>query len=139
MRNPKFAFLDEATYALDEDNQEHLYQLVKQSRIGFISVGHRSTLMGYHDRILLLDRSGSWKLSEAVPGQPGMSKPAPVAVIEDGKAQAWPLYSKLFGRKPRRLDFDLTNDSCHFPSVLPVMPMLLHVGSLSRKTGPDPP
>ena len=100
LRNPKFAFLDEATSALDEDNQEHLYQLLKESRIGFISVGHRSTLIDYHDRILLLDRSGSWKISEAVPGQPGMSKPARVAVIEDGKAQAGPLYIKLFGRKP---------------------------------------
>ena len=102
LRNPKFAFLDEATSALDEDNQEHLYQLLKESRIGFISVGHRSTLIDYHDRILLLDRSGSWTISEALAGQPGMSKPARVAVIEDGKAQAGPLYIKLFGRKPLR-------------------------------------
>jgi putative ATP-binding cassette transporter len=102
LRNPKFAFLDEATSALDEDNQQHLYQLLKASRIGFISVGHRSTLIDYHDRVLRLDRSGSWEISEVVPGQPGTSKPAPVAVTEEGKAQAGPLYIKLFGRTPLR-------------------------------------
>ncbi len=64
LRNPKFAFLDEATSALDEDNQERLYQLLKESRIGFISVGHRTTLTKYHDRILQLDRSGRWEIRE---------------------------------------------------------------------------
>jgi putative ATP-binding cassette transporter len=62
LRNPKFAFLDEATSALDEDNQERLYQLLKESRIGFISVGHRTTLTKYHDRVLQLDRSGRWEI-----------------------------------------------------------------------------
>ena len=62
LRLPKFAFLDEATSALDEANQDHLYALLKKSGVGFISVGHRSTLTQYHDRLLLLDRSGSWEL-----------------------------------------------------------------------------
>jgi putative ATP-binding cassette transporter len=64
LRKPKFAFLDEATSALDEDNQERLYQLLKESRIGFISVGHRITLTKYHDRVLQLDRSGRWEIRE---------------------------------------------------------------------------
>ncbi|HYN79578.1 MAG TPA: ATP-binding cassette domain-containing protein [Lamprocystis sp. (in: g-proteobacteria)] len=64
LRNPKYAFLDEATSALDEDNQEQFYQLLKESGIGFISVGHRTTLMKYHDRILQLDRSGSWEITQ---------------------------------------------------------------------------
>jgi len=64
LRNPKFAFLDEATSALDEDNQERLYQMLKESRIGFISVGHRTTLTKYHDRVLQLDRSGCWEIRE---------------------------------------------------------------------------
>ena len=62
LRNSKFAFLDEATSALDEDNQQRLYQLLKESRVGFISVGHRTTLIEYHDRVLQLDRSGSWEI-----------------------------------------------------------------------------
>jgi putative ATP-binding cassette transporter len=64
LRNPKFAFLDEATSALDEDNQERLYQMLKESRVGFISVGHRTTLTKYHDRVLQLDRSGRWEIRE---------------------------------------------------------------------------
>ena len=65
LRQPKFAFLDEATSALDEDNQEHLYRLLKDSGIGYISVGHRTTLVAHHDRLLMLDRSGSWELKDA--------------------------------------------------------------------------
>ena len=64
LRLPKFAFLDEATSALDEDNQDHLYTLLKKSGIGFISVGHRRTLTQYHDRVLVLDRSGSLELKK---------------------------------------------------------------------------
>lgn len=96
LRNPKFAFLDEATSALDEDNQERLYQLLKESRIGFISVGHRTTLIEYHDRVLELDRSGSWEITEGVVG-PGKSKSTP---IDADKASAGPLFNKLFGRDP---------------------------------------
>lgn len=65
LHQPKFAFLDESTSALDEDNQDHLYALLKKSGIGYISVGHRTTLIGHHDRVLELDRSGSWKLRDA--------------------------------------------------------------------------
>jgi putative ATP-binding cassette transporter len=64
LRKPKFAFLDEATSALDEENQKHLYQLVRDSGVGYISVGHRETLIPHHDRLLVLDRSGSWKIED---------------------------------------------------------------------------
>ena len=69
LRKPKFAFLDEATSALDEENQQHLYQKIRASGVGYISVGHRTTLIPYHDRMLTLDRSGSWKIEDiATPG-----------------------------------------------------------------------
>ena len=64
LRKPQFAFLDEATSALDENNQRDLYRLIKDSQIGYISVGHRVTLIEYHDRLLTLDRSGSWKIED---------------------------------------------------------------------------
>jgi len=64
LRQPKFAFLDEATSALDEENQAHLYEMLKKSGIGSISVGHRSTLIEYHERLLQLDRSGGWEMKE---------------------------------------------------------------------------
>lgn len=65
LRQPKFAFLDEATSALDEDNEQCLYEMLKKSGIGFISVGHRSTLLAFHERLLELDRSGSWQAMDA--------------------------------------------------------------------------
>lgn len=64
LRQPKFAFLDEATSALDEDNQDHLYRQIRESKIGYISVGHRTTLIPFHDRLLTLDRSGSWTVED---------------------------------------------------------------------------
>ena len=63
LRQPKFAFLDEATSALDEDNQRRIYELVLASGIGFISVGHRETLVQFHQRVLQLKCEGEWELS----------------------------------------------------------------------------
>jgi len=102
LRNSKFAFLDEATSALDEDNQERLYQLLKEAGTGFISVGHRSTLIDYHDRVLELDRSGSWEIKEETPARKANSAPAVKAVEADKSLPTSPLYIKLFGRSPPR-------------------------------------
>jgi len=66
LRRPKFVFLDEATSALDEDNQRLIYQLIQRSGIGFISVGHRETLVPFHDRVLLLHSAGEWELTGGV-------------------------------------------------------------------------
>ncbi len=66
LRKPKFAFLDEATSALDEENQEDLYHRIKDSSISFISVGHRTTLIQHHDRLLHLERNGSWEIRSGV-------------------------------------------------------------------------
>jgi putative ATP-binding cassette transporter len=64
LRHPKFVFLDEATSALDEDNQNRLYALIRESGIGFISVGHRTTLVGFHDELLQLHRTGEWEMKK---------------------------------------------------------------------------
>ena len=66
LRRPKFVFLDEATSALDEDNQRSIYELVLRSGIGFISVGHRETLVPFHERVLHLKSSGEWELTDRV-------------------------------------------------------------------------
>jgi putative ATP-binding cassette transporter len=71
LRKPKFAFLDEATSALDEENQKDLYLRIKESGISFISVGHRTTLLEHHDRLLELDRSGSWEIRSGVDSKDG--------------------------------------------------------------------
>jgi putative ATP-binding cassette transporter len=54
--------LDEATSALDLATEEHLYGLLRQARMAVISVGHRPSLMGFHQRVLRLDGRGGWSL-----------------------------------------------------------------------------
>jgi vitamin B12/bleomycin/antimicrobial peptide transport system ATP-binding/permease protein len=65
LRKPRFVFLDEATSALDEENEERMYKLIHESGSGFISVGHRTTLIGYHERVLLLDIDGAWEIKDS--------------------------------------------------------------------------
>ena len=62
---PQYLFLDEATAALDEDTEQHLYSLVKQHLpdTTVISVGHRSTLNAFHDKNLHL-AGGSWQMKD---------------------------------------------------------------------------
>lgn len=64
LRKPQFVFLDEATSALDEENQSRLYGLIRESGIGFISVGHRTTLVDFHQNLLQLHRTGSWEMKK---------------------------------------------------------------------------
>jgi len=59
LAEPALLFLDEATSALDEPAEAHLYGALQQasSRPTVVSVGHRSTLRRFHDRILELAAS----------------------------------------------------------------------------------
>ena len=66
LRKPQFVFLDEATSALDEENQSRLYGLIRESGIGFISVGHRTTLVDFHQNLLQLHRTGAWEMKKVV-------------------------------------------------------------------------
>jgi putative ATP-binding cassette transporter len=50
--NPRYAVLDESTSALDVANEKHLYELMKGLDITFISVGHRPTLLQYHEYVV---------------------------------------------------------------------------------------
>jgi ABC-type uncharacterized transport system fused permease/ATPase subunit len=59
---PQFAVLDEATSSLSEEVERHLYQLCTGKSITLVSVGHRSTLIGYHNTILELDGHRKWKV-----------------------------------------------------------------------------
>ncbi|XP_061350189.1 ABC transporter D family member 2, chloroplastic isoform X2 [Gastrolobium bilobum] len=49
---PQLALLDESTSALDEANEVHLYEKIGVAGITYISIGHRSTLRDYHNRVL---------------------------------------------------------------------------------------
>src|SRR6516162_4530667 len=56
LSEPAIVFLDEATSALDEAGESALYTLLRKApwRPTVVSVGHRSTLNKFHDRILPL-------------------------------------------------------------------------------------
>ena len=62
LKNPAIAFLDESTSALDEPNEERLYKYLRKHRYTFVSVGHRSTLLKYHDWLLRIGKDGKWEL-----------------------------------------------------------------------------
>lgn len=61
---PTLVFLDESTSSLDEDNEVHLYKLIKDLKISYVSVGHRSTLKLYHDYLLELKGEAAWELAK---------------------------------------------------------------------------
>jgi len=62
LNSPRFAVLDEATSALDIKTEEHLYSLLRKRDLAVISVGHRPTLIGFHESVLELGGDGSWRL-----------------------------------------------------------------------------
>jgi putative ATP-binding cassette transporter len=65
LNSPRFVVLDEATSALDVSTEEHLYALLTQREMAFVSVGHRPTLKAFHNLVLELDGLGGWKLMPA--------------------------------------------------------------------------
>lgn len=59
---PSYVILDEATSALDLANEKNLYQKLKAKETTLISVGHRPSLLQYHEYVLELDGSSNWRL-----------------------------------------------------------------------------
>ncbi len=65
VNRPGYAVLDEATSALDVANEANLYGRLKQLGINYISVGHRSSIIEFHDRVLELQEHNRWRLLSA--------------------------------------------------------------------------
>ena len=65
LNSPRIVVLDEATSALDVATERHLYALLAERDMAFVSVGHRPTLTAFHDTVLELDGSGNWRLLPA--------------------------------------------------------------------------
>ncbi len=59
LHRPRWVFLDEATAALDEENQDVMMNLFKEelAESALVSIGHRPGLDAYHDRTLHLSRA----------------------------------------------------------------------------------
>jgi vitamin B12/bleomycin/antimicrobial peptide transport system ATP-binding/permease protein len=62
INKPGYGVLDEATSALDIGNEANLYGRLQQLGINYISVGHRRSIMEYHDRVLELQSHNKWRL-----------------------------------------------------------------------------
>src|SRR5882762_3656113 len=61
---PDWLFLDEATSAIDEEQEAMLYRTLMDALPGttIVSIGHRRSLAAYHDRVIAIERR---------PGRPG--------------------------------------------------------------------
>lgn len=62
LTKPTFAVLDESTSALDVGNEADLYRQLRRSNAAFVSVGHRPSLINFHDTVLVLPGKGEWRL-----------------------------------------------------------------------------
>lgn len=62
LRRPRFVILDEATSAVDVPSEQRLYGLLQSLGCSYISVGHRPTIFGFHERVLELFPGGRWTL-----------------------------------------------------------------------------
>ncbi|NEQ99440.1 MAG: ABC transporter ATP-binding protein/permease [Cyanothece sp. SIO2G6] len=59
---PTYAILDEATSALDEPNEVALYETLQHLPTTIISIGHRPSLMAYHQQVLTLYEDATWTI-----------------------------------------------------------------------------
>lgn len=62
LRRPQLAVLDEATSALPVADEKRLYEKLQELDVRCLSVGHRASLLQYHDAVLELKGNGDWKL-----------------------------------------------------------------------------
>ena len=72
LAKPRLVLMDESTSALDTSNEKQVYRALRDAGITYVSVGHRPTLLSFHQRVLLLHgneeegdgekTSGSWEL-----------------------------------------------------------------------------
>ena len=58
LHKPQWLFMDESTSALDEETEAAMYTLLAEKLPGttVVSVGHRSTLVRFHEQILMLHK-----------------------------------------------------------------------------------
>lgn len=67
LAKPRLVLMDESTSALDTTNERLLYKALKNAGVTYVSVGHRPTLLNFHERVLLLkgDGDGGWEVKPA--------------------------------------------------------------------------
>uniref|UniRef100_A0A7E4W5J6 ABC transporter domain-containing protein n=1 Tax=Panagrellus redivivus TaxID=6233 RepID=A0A7E4W5J6_PANRE len=64
IHQPELALLDEATNNVSESLEATMYKMLQDLKISYVSVGHRTTLLHYHDYSLRLDGRGGYEATE---------------------------------------------------------------------------
>ena len=64
---PRYLFLDEATSAVDFMTERSLYATLVDSGITCVSVGHRDSVLAFHQRELRLLGNGRWQIATVAP------------------------------------------------------------------------
>jgi putative ATP-binding cassette transporter len=66
LQSPAWVFMDEATSAIDEPGEAELYRTLIEilPHTAVVSVGHRSSLLAFHDVRLVFTGGGAWRLEE---------------------------------------------------------------------------
>ena len=64
LQRPRWIFMDEATSAIDEPGEAVLYEtLIRElPNAGIVSVGHRSSLIAFHETRLVFEGEGRWRM-----------------------------------------------------------------------------
>jgi vitamin B12/bleomycin/antimicrobial peptide transport system ATP-binding/permease protein len=75
LNRPRYAFLDEATSSLDVDNEQLMYELLKNQDIPYLSSGHRPTLLKFHRNVLELSANNRWKIEPSAEFATELSAP----------------------------------------------------------------
>ena len=65
LNQPRYVLLDEATGALDRENEDMLYKSLIATSTTIVSVSHHAALLKYHSHVLELTDHGGWKLRAA--------------------------------------------------------------------------
>jgi putative ATP-binding cassette transporter len=62
LQGPRYALLDEASSALDPDNEASIFTQLIETSITLVSVSHHPDLVRYHSQVLEITGDGGWKL-----------------------------------------------------------------------------
>jgi ABC-type lipoprotein export system ATPase subunit len=62
LHRPPLALLDESSSALDNANEQAMYELLAQCCTSYVSVGHRPSLLAYHTHVLQLLGECSYRI-----------------------------------------------------------------------------
>jgi len=78
LHRPRWIFLDEATAALDEENQDAMMELLRAElpESAVVSIGHRPGLELHHDRVLVLEPSPDGAVLDDPEAPPSGDRPA---------------------------------------------------------------